>query len=239
MAARIGTRLLAILFAVGPVTAFTQARVEAVERAPCTEDAMLVFDASGSMSGNGWGYGSENPTQVSRIDKVRAALATVLPSITRFRRVGLITYGPGPYNQCNVSLAFGPTANAAARIMEEVNGLTPAGRTPLASAIRQAAEVLEFRAKPGVIVLLTDGEETCDGAPCELGKQLHSEAFQLAVHVIGLRVKGLSWTGEYRALETACLAESNGGLYVGVETEEELTAALEKTLGCPVVTIAK
>src|SRR6187551_1135939 len=29
------------------------------ERGPCTEDAMVVFDASGSMSGNGWGYGSE------------------------------------------------------------------------------------------------------------------------------------------------------------------------------------
>jgi Ca-activated chloride channel homolog len=56
------------------------------ERAPCTEDAMLVFDASGSMSGNGWGYGSENPTAVSRIDKVRSALARILPSITRYRR---------------------------------------------------------------------------------------------------------------------------------------------------------
>ena len=32
---------------------------------------------------------------VSRIDKVRSALTKVLPSITRFRRVGLITYGPG------------------------------------------------------------------------------------------------------------------------------------------------
>ena len=26
----------------------------AEERSPCTEDAMIVFDASGSMSGNGW-----------------------------------------------------------------------------------------------------------------------------------------------------------------------------------------
>ena len=63
---------------------------------PCTEDAMLVFDASGSMSGNGWGYGSENPTAVSRIDKVRSALAKVLPSVTRFRRVGTHHIWPGP-----------------------------------------------------------------------------------------------------------------------------------------------
>ena len=41
---------------------------------------MLVFDASGSMSGNGWGYGSENPSAISRIDKVRMALSKILPA---------------------------------------------------------------------------------------------------------------------------------------------------------------
>jgi hypothetical protein len=43
------------------------------ERKPavCTEDAMIVFDASGSMSGDGWGYGSESANTVSRIDLAR------------------------------------------------------------------------------------------------------------------------------------------------------------------------
>ena len=49
---------------------------------------MIVFDASGSMAGNGWGYGSETAGQVSRIDKVRATLAKILPSVTRHRRAG-------------------------------------------------------------------------------------------------------------------------------------------------------
>src|SRR6188768_4486638 len=79
------------------------------DKGPCTEDAMIVFDASGSMSGNGWGYGSESAGSVSRLDKVRATLAEVSPSITRIRRVGLITFGPGPYNQCNVKLELRPT----------------------------------------------------------------------------------------------------------------------------------
>jgi Ca-activated chloride channel family protein len=51
--------------------------------------------------------------------------------------------------------------NAAARIMEEVNGLRTAGKTPLTDAVAQAADILEFRHKPGVVVVLTDGEETC------------------------------------------------------------------------------
>lgn len=211
-------------------------RAEDAEVTPCTEDAMLVFDASGSMSGNGWGYGSENPTAVSRIDKVRLALSKVLPSITRFRRVGLITYGPGPYNQCNVELELAPAEHAAKRIMTVVEALVPAGRTPLTSAVEQAAEALDFRRKPGVVVLLTDGEETCGGLPCAVGKHLHDEALQLTIHVIGLRVAGYTWTGEQSIFDVKCLVKENGGLYTTVETEEELIEALEKTLGCPLVT---
>ncbi|MHA1517237.1 MAG: vWA domain-containing protein [Alphaproteobacteria bacterium] len=207
-------------------------------RAPCNEDAMLVFDASGSMSGNGWGYGSENPSAVSRIDKVRLALAEILPRVTRLRRVGLITYGPGPYQQCNVQLDLKPTTSAAQRILAVVNGLTPAGQTPLSGAVAQAARVLDHKAKPGVIVVLTDGEETCGGKPCDLGKRLRREALQLTVHVIGLRVRGITWTGEQAVVETKCLAEETGGLYTTVETEEELVDALENTLGCPMMTEA-
>jgi len=206
--------------------------------APCTEDAMLVFDASGSMAGNGWGYGSENPGAVSRIDKVRIALAKILPRVTRMRRVGLITYGPGPYQQCNVLLDLRPTTSAARRILDVVNGLIPAGQTPLTEAVAQAAELLDYRAKPGLIVVLTDGEETCGGKPCALGKELRAHAVQLTVHVIGLRVKGLTWTGEQAVVETQCLAKENGGLYVAVDTEQELIDALEKTLGCPMLTQA-
>jgi Ca-activated chloride channel family protein len=197
---------------------------------------MIVFDASGSMSGNGWGYGSETAGVVSRIDKVRATLAEILPNVTRFRSVGLITYGPGVWNQCNVHLDLAPTPNAAARIMAAINALSPAGKTPLTAAVAQAAEVLDFRAKPGLIVVVTDGEETCGGSPCGLGKTLSAEAVHLTIHIIGLRVKGYTWTGEQSVVETKCLAERNRGLYLTVETQDELMQALEKALGCPLVT---
>jgi Ca-activated chloride channel homolog len=212
--------------------ASSTARAEEPERKPCIEDAMLVFDASGSMAGN---VNQGIATIMPRIDAVRSALATVLPAVTRLRRVGLITYGPGPYQQCNVELNLKPTPNAAELIMHEVNALTPSGKTPLTSAVRQAAEVLDFRAKPGVIVVLTDGEETCGGSPCELGKELHAAATNLTIHVIGFRMKNFSWTGEQSILDVKCLADQNGGLYVSADTEQELTEALEKTLGCPML----
>jgi Ca-activated chloride channel homolog len=211
------------LIAVAVLAACTVAvRAQKSEPRICNEDAMIVFDASGSMYGDGWGYASTSRT--SRIDNARSALAEVLPNITRFRRVGLMSFGPGPYNQCNVELDLKPTPNAANLIMGIVNALVPAGKTPLTSAVEQAANILEFRAKPGVIVVLTDGEETCGRSPCELGKRLHAEAAQLTIHVIGLRVKGFSWTGEQSFIETKYLAEQNNGLYLAVETEDELVA---------------
>jgi Ca-activated chloride channel family protein len=85
------------------------------------------------------------PNSRARIDEVRAALAQVLPNATKHRRVGLITYGPGPYNQCNVKLDLKPTPDAARLIMGAVNALVPAGKTPLTSAVEQAAEVLNYR----------------------------------------------------------------------------------------------
>jgi Ca-activated chloride channel family protein len=204
------------------------------EWAPCTEDAMLVFDASGSMAGTDR-LGVSTPIPITRIDKLRAALAKVLPTVTRRRRLGLITYGPGPYQQCNIQLNFTPMENAAGPLMQEVNALSPAGKTPLTASVRQAAEVLDFRAKPGVIVVVTDGEETCGGAPCALGKALRANAMRLTVHIIGYRVRDFSWTGEQSILDVKCLADQNGGLYITAESEQDLIEALEKTLGCPML----
>jgi Ca-activated chloride channel family protein len=210
------------------------------ELAPCTEDAMLVFDASGSMSSKGWGEGSESAHTVTRIDMVRYALGKVLPAVTRFRRVGLMTYGPthnpGLFNQCdNIELNLPPTPNAAARIMASVQSLVPVGGTPLTRAVEQGAEVLDFRSKPGVIVVLTDGEDTCGGSPCRVAQELHAAAAQLTVHVIGLGVKGSSSTSEGGIAEAQCLADYNGGLYLAPETTNDLIAALKRTLGCPMV----
>jgi Ca-activated chloride channel family protein len=193
---------------------------------------MIVFDASGSMAGNlNQGIATLKP----RIDEVRAALAEVLPKATRFRRVGLITYGPGPADQCNVKLDLKPTANAASLIMRDLEALSPAGKTPLTTAVAKAADVLDYRQKPGTIIVVTDGEETCGASPCELGKDLRTAAAQLTVHIIGFRMKDFSWTGESSILDAKCLAEENNGLYLSAENRDDLVAALKTTLDCPML----
>jgi Ca-activated chloride channel family protein len=177
---------------------------------------------------------------LSRIDMVRYARGKVLPAVTRFRRVELVTYGPthnpGLFNQCgNIELNLPPTPNAAAMIMTSVQRLVPVGGTPLTRAVEQGAEVLDFHRKPGVIVVLTDGEDTCGGSPCRVAKELHAAAAKLTIHVIGVGAKGLSQTDEERIVEARCFADYNGGFYLAPETTDDLIAALERTLSCPMV----
>jgi Ca-activated chloride channel homolog len=201
-------------------------------RSHCTEDAMIVFDASGSMAGNTvQGLFSD----VTRIDEVRKALAQVLPQAAKFRKIGLITYGPGPYQQCNVQVDFHPIWNATGPIMGAVNTLNPAGKTPLVAGVKAAVKILEFQSKPGIVVLLTDGEETCGGAPCELGKALKATGRPLIVHVIGYQLRAYRWTGAQSFLDAKCLAEETGGLYITAENRQDLVEAFEKTLGCPMM----
>jgi hypothetical protein len=70
-------RFAAVIWAVIIRVSVHGARSEEPEPPPCSEDAMIVFDASGSMAGNvGQGIG----TTIPRIDEARHALAEVLPS---------------------------------------------------------------------------------------------------------------------------------------------------------------
>jgi Ca-activated chloride channel homolog len=172
------------------------------------------------------------PNLQARIDEVRFALAQVLPNVTRMRKVGLIGFGPGPWNQCSVQLNLKPTSDAAELIMKEVDSLVPAGKTPLTTAVEQAASVLDYRS---VIVVVTDGEETCGRSPCDLATQLHEAALRLVIYVISFRYQSYSWTGEQSILQAKCLAEQSGGLYITVDTEQDLVGALEKTLDCPMI----
>src|SRR5262245_20241774 len=109
----VGFMALVLLYGSKPAASEEERKPE-----PCSEDAMIVFDASGSMSGN---QTLGIPNSRPRIDEVRAALARVLPTAAKHRRIGLITYGPGPYNQCNVTPDFKPIADAFRPIMPRDN----------------------------------------------------------------------------------------------------------------------
>ncbi len=214
---------------------------QAVSQQACNLDAMLVFDGSGSMGEMGF-----NRLDMPRIVDARQAVRQVAPRIAPFRRLGLIVYGPGAEDSCaNIDLRFAPMADSADRLIAEVAGLEPSGETPLTEAVALAARVLMETGdpdEPGVVVLITDGKDTCDGAPCELAAQLAADK-QITVHVIGFKLRGrhFAFPGgkgdqEYSAGITVarCLADQTGGIYTSSETVSDLIGALQQTLGCAV-----
>lgn len=199
----------------------------------CIDDAMLVFDASGSMAATDFPEGAP-----SRMDRVRQALFKVLPAAARARRLGLLVYGPGRnFDTCkNVDLRLAPSPNAGDRIMKEVDRLRPQGRTALTSAVQQAAALLHRDGKPAVVVVLTDGQDTCGGDACRLARDLKSLHPAITVHVIGYRLKPMTAATEPPFIER-CLADETGGIFATAETTEQLASALSETLGCPAVTM--
>ena len=208
-----------------------------VQAAPeCFDDAMIVFDGSGSM-----GEITANQ-RATRIHEARQALRYALPEIAIHRRLGLMTYGTGEAGACSTTLKFPPIENAADPIIAEIEALAEGGLTPLTASVVEAAEVLFYKVRPATVVLVTDGNETCGGTPCATGKFIEAQGHDLTVHVIGFRVDvdDFVWDNpEQEAHEGAtivakCLADTTEGRFVTSETVDELIEALQVTLGCPV-----
>jgi Ca-activated chloride channel family protein len=201
--------------------------------AACRDDAMLVFDGSGSMAGRG--FDQQGPR---RIEEAREALARVLPQVEHHRDIGLVTYGQG--SSCGVAVEFGPRPAAAAPILAALARVDPRGLTPLADAVERGAEALDYRARSATVVLVTDGNDTCGGRPCARIERIAAEAANLTVHVLGFQVVGdvaTAGTGLTGLLprgevEARCMAERTGGRYVLADTTAELVAALRAALGC-------
>ncbi len=222
--------------AILPFIALLAATPAAPEENGCGEDAMIVFDGSGSMAEMGF-----NDISEPRIFDARRAMAEVVPDIAAKRRLGLVIYGPGADACTGVDLRFTPMKDAASRILADVNALQPAGDTPLTEAVKSAADVLVAESGGGAVVLVTDGKETCGGAPCQLAAELSDQ--NITLHVIGFKVRGshFSWgsagSNDYSDTEAAsrCLADRTGGVYVRAETLDQLKAALRTTLGCQIM----
>lgn len=204
----------------------------------CSVDAMLVFDGSTSMDEIGFEASAD-----TRIVEARQAVRRAMPGIAPFRRVGLLIYGPGSGGACdNLDLRFAPVPDAADPVIGAVDALRPNGMTPLTEAVRQAAETLDYQRRAGVVVLVTDGNETCGGRPCQTARALSAAAHDLTIHVIGFRaeVDFFAWNNPEQdpkasTLVARCLSDETGGLFVRTETVDELVSALQRTLGCPVI----
>lgn len=182
--------------------------------AASAENVVLVLDASGSM----WGQ-IEGKT---KIEIARAAVADLVGHWKADDALGLVAYGHRSKGDCKdieTLIPYGPLDSKA--YLATVNKLNPKGMTPLSAAVIQAADSLKISEQKATVILVSDGEETCEMDPCQVGKELEARGVDFTAHVIGFDVPNPAHQAQLR-----CLAENTGGRYFNVRDAAELRAAL-------------
>ena len=188
---------------------------------------MLVLDASGSM----WG-------QIDGKSKIAIAREAVGAMLDDWKGgdLGLMAYGHNRKGDCadiEVLQAIGP--GTAAGIRRQVNALNPKGMTPISESVRQAAAQLRFTERKATVILVSDGEETCNADPCALGKELEAAGVDFTAHVVGFDIQ----KGSKAHQQLQCLAANTGGRYVDAKDAGELNRALQSVAKAPASPPAK
>ncbi len=182
--------------------------------AASAENVVLVLDASGSM----WGQ-IEGKT---KIEIARAAVGDLVRQWKAGDTLGLVAYGHRSKGDCKdieTLIPYGPLD--AQDYLATVNKLNPKGMTPLSAAVIQAADTLKISEQKATVILVSDGEETCEMDPCQVGKELEARGVDFTAHVIGFDVPNPAHQAQLR-----CLAENTGGRYFNVRDAAGLSAAL-------------
>ncbi|MGW7425915.1 VWA domain-containing protein [Streptomyces sp. NPDC054813] len=96
--------------------------------------------------------------------------------------------------------------------------LTPTGWTPIGPALLKAADDLEGGAGTRRIVLISDGEDTCQPLdPCEVAREIAAKGVGLTIDTLGLVPDAKTRD------QLSCIADATGGTYTSVQHKEELT----------------
>lgn len=177
------------------------------------QPAVLVLDGSGSM----W----DEVAGRTRIALLREAVGGLMAHWPAGRPVGLVAYGHRHARDCTDVGLLRPPAPAPGAVTAALAGMTPRGRTPVADALRLAAEALGDGG--GSVIIVTDGVDTCDPDPCGVAQGLARAEPRLVVHTIGFALADPAAVAQLR-----CMAEATGGQTFAARDAEGLAQALER-----------
>ena len=192
-----------------------------------TVNVELILDASGSMADDVPGI--ENQT---RMEAAKAAMRDVIARIPEPEglNVGFRVYGHKGSNSeadraasCRSTELLVPLKGVDKdALLEQVETFEPTGWTPLALALTEAGQDFATGGESvtNAIILITDGEETCGGDPCEVAAELNAAAIKLTTHVVGFAL-----TREQRE-SVRCIAKGGGGQLFSAENAGELSEAI-------------
>ena len=180
-------------------------------------DAILIMDYSNSM----WGQINGVP----KVDIARDIIEENFGSWNRLTNLGLLSYGHRYKNDCADIQLISPPGELDTSIVERfLAQAQPKGRTPLTSAIEQAASYFIANGKPANVILLTDGIESCDRDPCATIGALQDAGLSMTAHVIGFGVT------EEEGSQLSCIASITGGEYLTAANADALDFAFKEAI---------
>jgi Ca-activated chloride channel family protein len=204
--------LLAVnLLAASAVTPYAQ---ESIPKAKM----IIILDASGSMM-------QKIEGNRTKIDIAKQVVGDLVGNLDPQIEVGFMVYGHRSKGDCDdIELMVPPEVSDHEMILKRLRQIQPKGRTPICGSVEKAADALRYTEDKVSVVVVTDGEETCGGDPCSLGKKLKERGVDFKAHIVGFGLE----KGEGAGLR--CLADETGGMYLEARDSATLTTALNTTV---------
>ena len=191
---------------------------------------LLILDASGSMN-------AKLPNGETRIAVAQRAIKGVAGFVPPQAQLSLRMYGaqsPSSRKNCqdtHLAVPFGPAAASSASITAAVDSAKAQGYTPIAYSLEQAANDFPADAKERVIVMVSDGKETCRGDPVVAARAFAGKG--ITIHTVGFIVDTAA-RGQLQAI-----AQATGGTYFDAPVGPELPDTLKSALNACKKTVVK
>lgn len=155
------------------------------QKIPQKTRILFLLDGSGSMLGN-W----EGTTRIMAAKRLLSDMVDSLridPGVELALRVYGHQYHRRLQNCQDSKLEVGFNQNNHDLIIRKLRDITPQGTTPIAYSLQQLKNDFPsdntFR---NIVIIITDGLESCDGDPCEVSAVLQRKRIFLRPFVIGL-----------------------------------------------------
>lgn len=180
----------------------------------------VVLDASGSMAG-------ALPDGRSKLEAAKNAVRQVLGGLPDDVTLAFRAYGHQSATEkrdCKdtaLIVPFAPAGENRQKLEAALPGLTARGYTPITHVIETAAKDFPQDAKDEkILVLVSDGKETCAGDPCAAAAALAKSGAALVIHAVGFDVDATA------KAQLECVARATGGTYSDAADANALVQAL-------------
>lgn len=184
----------------------------------------LILDASGSMLQRMEG---RRRIEIAR-EVLTAAIREHIPAGTP---TALRVFGHETPNACETALEIPLAPLDPETAVEKLRGITAKNlaRTPIAASLAAVPGDLGDAAEGGaLIVLVTDGEETCDGDPAAEIEKLKAAGFGISLNIIGFAIDDAALADQF-----ARWAAAGGGRYFVANDAEGLADSVAEALAIP------